>query len=314
VSVTLAVFMVFLAISAGCGALVLATSELLGRRKAHRDRARAAQGSPAQLGRLPRPGHESEPRGMRRKFDRWFLRLVRDAGWTSSPAVATFLLLFVGILAGSAALVLTDQPAAALAGVSLGMAVVLACLMIQRARRIATLQQQLPSALDMLARSMCAGQSLDQAVEFVGQRSPEPLAAEFRLCGRQLAMGLSLPAVMRSLVDRVHLIDVRILTTALTVHRQAGGNVAKVIERLAAVIRDRLSYRRQLRAVTGAGRISAAVIGFITPLLFAYLFLFHTHYIQRMFESSLGRSVLLVAIVLEVIGLVWTTRLLRPKY
>ncbi len=294
--------------------MVLAASDLLGRRKARRDRAQAAQGGPARLSRLPRPGHEAEPQGMRRKFDRWFLRLVRDAGFSSSPTVATFLLLFVGILAGSAALVLTDEPPAALAGVSLGMAVVLACLMIQRARRIAALQQQLPSALDMLARSMCAGQSLDQAVEFVGQRSPEPLAAEFRLCGRQLAMGLSLPAVMRSLVDRVHLVDVRILTTALTVHRQAGGNVARVIERLATVIRDRLSYRRQLRAVTGAGRISAMVIGFIAPLLFAYLFTFHTHYIQRMFDSPLGRWVLLVAIVLEIIGLVWTTRLLRPKY
>lgn len=313
-SVTFAVFMVFLAISAGCGALVLAVGDLLGRRKARKDRQKAAQGGLAQLSRLPRAGHEPAPRGMRRKFDRWFLRLVRDAGWTSNPAVATFLLLLVGTLAGSAALVLTDEPAAALAGVSLGMAVVLACLMIQRARRISTLQDQLPSALDMLARSMCAGQSLDQAVEFVGQRSPEPLAAEFRLCGRQLAMGLSLPAVMRSLVDRVHLIDVRILTTALTVHRQAGGNVAKVIERLASVIRDRLSYRRQLRAVTGAGRMSAAVIGFIAPLLFAYLFIFHTHYVQRMLESSLGRSVLLVGIVLEVIGLIWTARLLRPRY
>ena len=79
-------------------------------------------------------------------------------------------------------------------------------------------------------------------------------------------MGLGLPAVMRSLTRRVPLYDVRILATTLIVHRQMGGNVVSVLERLAQVIRERLNYRRQLRATTAAGRMSAGLVGSGHPL------------------------------------------------
>ena len=127
-------------------------------------------------------------------------------------------------------------------------------------------------------------------------------------------MGLGVTAVMRSLVERVSLLDMRIFTAALGVHRETGGNIAKMLERLAAVIRDRLAYRRQLRAVTGAGRLSAMLIGMIGPALFVYLFFFHPEYIRAMLQSSLGQTLLCVSVVLEIVGLVWTMRLLKPLY
>jgi tight adherence protein B len=166
----------------------------------------------------------------------------------------------------------------------------------------------------MLARSLRAGRSIDEAVQMAGTQLPEPLAKEFRFCGNQLALGLSLPAVMRSLVDRVRLFDVRIFTTTLSVHRQTGGNLARVLERLAAVVRDRLCYRRQLRSITGAGRFSAGLIAVIGPLLFLFMFFFQPEYVGAMIESPLGQTMLIAAFVLEAVGLVWTARLLKPTY
>ena len=77
-----------------------------------------------------------------------------------------------------------------------------------------------------------AGQTLDQAIVPLGDHSPEPLAKEFRWCAKQMGMGLALPAVMRSLMQRVRLYDLRIIATALIVHRHTGGNVVLVLERL----------------------------------------------------------------------------------
>jgi tight adherence protein B len=190
----------------------------------------------------------------------------------------------------------------------------LVVILYKRRKRTKQLQDQLPGALDMLARAVRAGESLDQALEVVGAHSPEPLAAEFRTCARQLGMGLSIPGVMRSLVDRVQLYDVRIFTTTLIVHRQTGGNVARMLERLAKVIRDRLSYRRQLKVSTGAGRASALLVGLMGPVVFLFFFFCRPEYLNAMLETTLGQSMLIIAATLEIIGLIWTVRLMKPAY
>ena len=195
-----------------------------------------------------------------------------------------------------------------------GMLAVLGGLALRRARRLRLLQDQLPGALDTLARSLRAGQSVDEAFAFAGSHLPEPLAGEFRFCAHQLTLGLGMPAVMRSLVERVQVNDMRIFTTTLAVHRETGGNLAKVLERLAAVVRERLNYRRQLKAVTGAGRLSAILIAGVGPLLFAYMVLCLPQYLKAMLESSVGQSIFVVAITMQVIGLIWIIRLLRPSY
>jgi len=247
-------------------------------------------------------------------FDRWFVRLVGETGLRWTPTTAALLVMLSGLIAGGAIFVGTDQVVPSSLGAMAAMAAALVFLAVRRARRVGQLQQQLPAALDMLGRSMRAGLSLEDAVELVGSRFAEPLAAEFRFCSKQLAMGLSLQAVMRSLVQRVRLMDVKIFTTTLSVHRQTGGNVARVLERLAAVIRDRLNCRRQLKATTGAGRLSAMLIAAIGPLLFLYLMAFQPQYAEVMLESPLGQTMLVGAVALELIGLVWTARLLKPVY
>jgi tight adherence protein B len=107
---------------------------------------------------------------------------------------------------------------------------------------------------------------------------------------------------------------VRILGTTLIVHRQMGGNVVAVLERLSQVIRDRLNARRQLRATTAAGRMSAAFVSLVTPCVFLYFMFFRPEYSADMLEAPLGRTMLLAAAILEIVGLIWMARLLRPKY
>jgi tight adherence protein B len=299
---------VFAALTAGAASVVMVVRDLL-----FLGRKAAPESVPLRLRRLTRIP-ETGPQGPVASFDRWFLQMVRETGTGWSAVEATLVLVLCGTAVGGSLFVLSDRPLAALLGVFGGMGAALTYLAYRRRKRVQQLQNQLPGALDMLARSMRAGRSIDEAVQTVGRQLAEPLAAEFRLCANQMALGLSLPAVMRSLVERVRLFDVRIFTTTLTVHRQTGGNLALVLERLAAVIRDRLNYRRQLRSMTGAGRFSALLIAAIGPLLFFYLFLFQPDYVKAMLESPLGQAMLIAAFVLETIGLIWTARLLKPTY
>ena len=202
-------FLAFLAVAGGLGAAVMVVKDLLRGRKRSGD---SPDDAPLRLRRVPRDSTQTSAPGLAAAFDRWFLQLVRETGLAMTPVAATLLMVFCGVVFGSALFVLNEQPALALVGMLIGMVVGLAFLMVRRAQRVKLLQEQLPDALDTLARSMRAGQSLDQAVRFTGQQIPEPLAGEFRVCAKQLAMGLSISAVMRSLVDRVRLFDVRIFT------------------------------------------------------------------------------------------------------
>ena len=304
-SASLVALCLFLAVACAVGFIVVVL---------HQWAASRAAAAPAQQLRLRRVVRPREATGPVSRFDGWFQRMVRDTGLGWDPTTAALLLVLCGCIAAGTLFLWHEEPVPAVLGLVAGMAVPLAYLLHQRRKRVRQLQEQLPDALGMLARSVRAGQSLDQALHLVGTQSPQPLAADFNVCAKQLEMGMSMPAVMRLLVERVNLHDMRIFTTTLAVHRQTGGNIARVLERLAAVVRDRLSYRRQLRVATGAGKASAIMVAVIGPLIFLFFFFFRPDYINAMIETELGQTLLILAAFLEVVGLVWVARLLKPAY
>ncbi len=82
---------------------------------------------------------------------------------------------------------------------------------------------------------------------------------------------------------------------------------------MVVVIRDRLNAQRQVRASTAAGRMSTVIVASIAPLALVFLFGFQRDHLNSLFEDTLGRSLLLTAMMLEVIGLVWVGLLLRSE-
>ena len=121
-------------------------------------------------------------------------------------------------------------------------------------------------------------------------------------------------AAMRSLTQRTPIPEMRILSATFTVQRRSGGNVAVTLDRLASVIRDRLSYRRQFMAATGASRMATIMISLAGPLVFSYMMFAQPDYMGQFFELPGGLTLLSVAGVLEFIGLVWVIGLLRNDY
>ena len=304
---TVLALIAFAAISFGAAAISLLMRDLA---------AAAGQrtgSSKCRLQRLPLAEQET-PRHALGEFDQWFSRLVIESGTGWSSLSGALFMILLGLLVGGPLFIWQDAPLLLALGMTLGLVVGLMLLAFWRSRRMRRFQEQLPAAMETLARAVRAGESLEQAIRLVGAKSAEPLATEFRRCGNQLELGLSVSAAMRSLVHRVRLTDVKIFTTTLTVHRRSGGNLARTLERLAAVIRDRLDHRLHMRAATGAGRMSATLIASIGPLLFVYMFFVQPEYAGGLLDNSIGQSLLTLAVFLELVGLLWVTRLLRNEW
>lgn len=256
---------------------------------------------------------ESPPRSLSARIDQGFDRLVLETGYELSPAVAFLLLLCCALALGGGMWLYFDDPLAGVAGGVAGLLAPLAVMMIRRSRRMAQVREELPHVLEMLARGTRAGQSIEQVVQLVAAEAGGVLGPEFRRCSQQLEMGRSFDRTLKTLAGRVRTVEMRILATTLIVQRQSGGRLSETLERMAGVVRDRLNAHRQIKASTGAGRTSTLIIASVAPIAYAAMFLLHRPHVQYLFDDPLGRLLLLLALVLEVLGLAWVFFLLRRE-
>ncbi|MDX1968197.1 MAG: type II secretion system F family protein [Planctomycetaceae bacterium] len=248
------------------------------------------------------------------QLDQGFDRLVLESGSDIAPFNAFLLMVAVALISGGTAWLYTDEPLGGIAAALAGFGAPLLWFFVQRARRLRAIREQLPHVVDLLARATRAGRSIEQSLALVASEAGGVLGKEFQRCEQQLSMGRGFDTTLKAFAGRIRLMEMQILATTLIVQRQSGGHLSETLDRMTVVIRDRLNAQRQVRASTAAGRMSTLIVASIAPLAVVFLFAFQREHLNALFDDALGRSMLLVAIVLELIGLVWVALLLREEH
>jgi tight adherence protein B len=179
------------------------------------------------------------------------------------------------------------------------------------ARRIARFEEQFPEAIDLIARSLRAGHALTTGFDIVATEVPEPARSEFKLLYDRQNYGMPLPDALHQFANRVPLVDARFFATAVLTQREAGGNLAEVLDSLAATIRDRFRMKRQVRVLSAHGRITATVLAGLPFAVAGILWLAAPAYLMPLFTDPMGVRMLLAAAVLQVIGLVAIRRIVQ---
>lgn len=256
-----------------------------------------------------------EPGGAFARFDSWFVRLCYFFGGGISPVTVALGIGLSTVLVSVVGWFFTRDAMFGIIAAILWAIGLMAIMSIIRKRALDKFEAQFPAALDLFSRAIRAGESVDQAMHLLANaKVGEPARTEFRRCAGHLDMGLSLPATLNSLCDRIDITDVRIFSAAMSAHRDGGGHLAPTLERLASVIRDRVNYRQQLKAMTGASRISVFIIAALGPILFGWLFVIHPEYGSKLWADSTGRMLLMYAVVSEMIGLAVVATLMKADY
>src|SRR5690348_9952831 len=166
----------------------------------------------------------------------------------------------------------------ALAGLVLGAALPAVVAQVRRRRRRDKVVAQLPAAFELMARVIRAGQSVPQAFQAVGEAFEEPLAGEFTRCQQQQNLGLPPEVVLQEMARRCLVLELRLFVVAMLVQRQAGGPLAEVLERLAALLRTRLRLRQQVRTLTAEGRLQGVTLAVLPVVVFAAMFFLNRPY------------------------------------
>lgn len=275
--------------------------------------ATANDSAPVNIRRQLTVADSEPPTNLLDRFSLGFDRVVHESGTAIRPVAAVLLMVLAAVLVGGLVFLVENAPVPSLLGSLFGLLTPLVVLAFMRRRRLNQIVEQMPEVLALMSRAVHAGETMEQAVALAGEETPAPLGTEFTMCARQIGLGVSVSKAMESLGRRVAVSDVCVLSNILAVHRQTGGNLASTLEHLSAVVRDRASHRRQIRAATSAGRLSAQFIGIAGPLLFVVLFFFNRDHLAPLLELPIGNALLFAAAVLEVVGLLWLLRMLRGQ-
>lgn len=223
-------------------------------------------------------------------------------------------LLFTGGFAvafGVAALIATRSLLFALIAAGIGAVLPYMYVKRRRTKRVELFEMQLPEAVDLLGRAIRAGHPLSSGFKMVAEESPEPVAGEFRRVFEEQRFGLPFQESLLGMADRIPLVDVRIFVTAVLVQRDVGGNLAEILDKLSYVIRERFSILRQLRVFTAQGRLSGYILAALPIGLGFVLFLINRDNMIAFVQAPLGRVLLTVAVVMQLIGFFWISKVVK---
>jgi tight adherence protein B len=106
-------------------------------------------------------------------------------------------------------------------------------------------------------------------------------------------------------------VDVRIFATAVLVQRESGGNLAEILDKLSRTIRDRFTIRRQLRVYTAQGRLSGYTLAALPIVVGSLIYLIEPEYVSLLFTETIGRLLLVAALVLQVFGYLWIRKIVN---
>lgn len=239
---------------------------------------------------------------------------IRLAEADDRRARAAFVRFSLGCgLAGAALALLWAGGPASVAGAVAGVAGPEVLLRRRIAQRSARIAEQLPDVLAGLAAPLRAGASLPQAFAAARDEAEPPMRTVLLRTCRDLDAGVPQDEAIGRFASRCGVTEARLAARALRVGRQAGGELARVVDEVAETLRDRDRLARELKASTSQARVSAIVVASLPVVFLVLMSAGAREQASLLFGEPIGWLLLGVGGLLEGAGILWIRRLTRPK-
>lgn len=183
-----------------------------------------------------------------------------------------------------------------------------------RTARVAKFEEQFPEAVELIARAMRAGHAFTTGIKIAADELPEPAGPEFRLLYERQNYGAAIGDALRAFAERIPTIDARFFVTAVLTQREAGGNLSEILDRLAAVMRERFRIRREVRVRSAHGRITAYILAAMPPVLAILMLLANPEQMMMLANDPLGVRLILTGVVLQVVGVLIVRKIVDINY
>jgi tight adherence protein B len=183
----------------------------------------------------------------------------------------------------------------------------------RRKRRLKAFAVQFPDALEMMARSLRAGQSLAAGFSNIAEEMSAPVGVEFGRVFEEQNLGIPLEESLNTLCDRVPNLDLKFFCTAVVLQRQTGGDLAEILDKIGSLVRQRFAIWGQVQALTGEGRLSGVVLLGLPVVLFLVVYQMNPDYVMVLFTDPLGKKMLVYAIIMQILGALVIRKIVNIK-
>ena len=237
--------------------------------------------------------------------------LVEQSGLDLTPRKLLAIAGIVGLVLALPCGLIRRSPLWGLGGFAIGSAAPILYVRQKKLAREEKLRSQLPDAFDLMSRVVRAGQTMSQALLAVADEFSPPIAAEFSYCYEQQNLGLPPEDAYNDLSRRNDLIEVKLFVLALLVQQQTGGNLAEMLDKLSAVLRDRFRIRGVVKTLTAEGRMQALILMGLPPMIFMMMMVLNPTYAMQLF---LYPKLLALTFLGEGLGAIWIRKIVNFEY
>lgn len=180
-----------------------------------------------------------------------------------------------------------------------------------RGKRFAEFEEGLPDALDAMCRALRAGHPFNETLRLVAEEHKGPVAHEFGLTFADINYGNDVRRAMLGLLERMPSMTVMMLVTSILIHRETGGNLTEVLERLSRLIRGRFRFQRKVKTLSAEGRMSAWILVAIPFVLAAVIVITSPNYLPLLLNDPIGHRLIFGAFGSMLVGIFWIRKIIR---
>ena len=185
---------------------------------------------------------------------------------------------------------------------------------LRTSRRQSAFADQLDDSLQLMASSLRAGHSIMRAMDSVSHEAASPTAEEFTRLVNETRVGRDLTEALDEIAERTASEDFAWVAQAISIQREVGGNLAEVLDAVGHTIRERNAIRRQVKALSAEGKLSAAVLMALPFGIIGFIWMTNPDYLAGFTESAIGYGMLAVAAVMMTLGGFWLKNTVKIRF
>jgi tight adherence protein B len=178
-------------------------------------------------------------------------------------------------------------------------------------KRRSNFEAQFPDVLDLVAASLQSGSSMAQALEMVVAEADEPAAGEFSRVLNATRLGMPLIDALKVMAERMGSRDLDWTVQAIVVQQRTGGRLADILHTVAEFMRGREEVRREVKALSAEGRLSAVVLGALPFALAGMILVMNPDYLNPLFTTIYGWVMLAGSGLMLAIGFFVMSRMVK---
>ncbi len=218
--------------------------------------------------------------------------------------VLAILYVVIPLVLGILGFLLTRKLLVSLAGVAVGIASPFMLVRFMDSRRRAKFSSQLGDGLMIMSSCLKGGLTLIQSFEVLAEEMDPPIGQEVSLLVREIKVGVSLEEALTRLDKRMPSEEMALITSAILVARETGGDLTKVFSRLIETIRDRMKLKEMIETLTLQARLQAVVISLLGPVFAMVVLKINPNHFEIMWQNEIGKLLLIAAGFLQLIGII----------